>query len=183
MKLYRIIKKETVSFTAINWLSISLILVVHVGAATDSNLLKGCVNRSGLMFNGVGLWTRLPTVLERYGQPVRIEPIPANNSLRAHEHYFYKDIKLVIYNSRVWQIDVLTAGISTKSGVHLLSDLSKVEHSLGIKLKDPNYRKGNRAIHNIPICPPYPPEVEEYLILSFDQSNRLVEITVMGVFP
>jgi hypothetical protein len=183
MKLNRIIKKEIVSFAAINLLLIGLIQTVHAGAATNSNFLKRCVNRSGLTFNGVGLWTRLPTVLERYGQPLRKEPIPANNNLRAHEHYYYKDIKLVIYNSRVWQIDVLTAGISTKSGVHLLSDLSKVEHILGIKLKDPNYRKGNRAIHSIPICPPDPPEVEEYVILSFDQSNRLVEFTVMGVFP
>ena len=97
----------------------------------------------------------MPAVLKLYGQPLRVEPMESINSDRVNADYTYKDIKLFIFNSIVWQVDVLTPDISSKSGIRLLSDFSA----------------------------PDPPEVEEYVILGFDQNNRLIEFTAMGVMP
>ncbi len=168
---------------AVNLALAGLLQKGHAGATASADSLNRCVQRDGLTFNGVGLWTRLPTVLKLYGQPLRVEPMESINPNRVNAHYTYKDIKLFIFNSIVWQVTVLTPDISSKSGIRLLSDLSEVERRLGVRLKNPASGQGSRDTYKVPICPPDPPEVEEYVILTFDQNNRLVEFTAMGVFP
>lgn len=151
--------------------------------AATANTSKHCVQRDGLTFNGVGLWTRLPNVLKLYGEPLRIEPMPSINKDRVNAHYFYKDIKLFIFNSIVWQVDVLTSDISSKSGIRLLNDISAVEKMLGVKLRNPIPGPNNKIKYKVLICPPEPPEVEEYVIPSFDQDKRLIEFIVAGIMP
>jgi hypothetical protein len=83
----------------------------------------------------------------------------------------------------VWQVDVLTPDISSKSGIRLLSDFSAVEKVLGVKLRNPYSAQSGKDKFKVPICPPDPPEVEEYVILGFDQNNRLIEFTAVGIMP
>jgi hypothetical protein len=97
--------------------------------------------------------------------------------------YYYRDIKILIFNSIVWQIIVLTPDISAKSNIRLTSDLSVVEKMLGERFSSAATGRNKNATYKIPICPPEPPEVEEYVILGFDSKNRLVEFVVEGVFP
>ena len=183
MKFYRKIEPYLVSLAPIILVVAVLLQAVHVAATESSDSPNHCVQRDGLTFNGVFLWTRLPTVLKLYGRPLRIEPVDGTDKDRVYGNYYYKDIKLLIFNSIVWQINVLTPGISTKSGIRLWSDFSEVEKMLGVKLTNPLSGHSNRVGHKVPICPPDPPEVEEYIILSFDQNNRLVDFTVKGIFP
>ena len=183
MKIYRKIQKYLVSLVVINLFLAGLLQDDYAKAAAGSNSRKQCVQRYDLTFNGVGVWTKLPTVLQLYGQPLRIEPENSINNNRVNGNYYYKDIKLLIFNSIVWQIIVLTPDISTKSGIHLSSDFSEVEKMLGVKLRNPISGPNNRDSYKVPICPPDPPEVEEYVTFSFNQNNRLVEFTVEGVFP
>lgn len=183
MKFYRKIRKYLVSLIVINLFLAGLLQDVYAGVAAGSNSRKQCAQRYDLTFNGVGLWTKLPTVLKLYGQPRRIEPKDSINNHRVNGNYYYKDIKLLIFNSVVWQINVLTPDISTKSGIHLSSDFSEVEKMLGVKLRNPTSGLNTIDRHKIPICPPDPPEVEEYVTFGFNQKNRLVEFTVEGVFP
>ncbi len=183
MKIHGKIRKYLVSLLVITLFLAGLLQDVYAGVTAGTNAQKQCVQRYGLTFNGVGLWTRLPTVLKLYGQPLRIEPKDSINNNRVNGNYYYKDIKLLIFNSIVWQINVLTPDISTKSGIHLSSEFSEVEKMLGVKLRNPISGQNNRDRYKIPICPPDPPEVEEYVTFSFNQDNRLVEFTVEGVFP
>jgi hypothetical protein len=183
MKFYRKIRKYLVSLVAINLVLAGLLQEVHAGATASANSPKQCVQRDGLTFNGVGMWTRLPMVLKLYGQPLRIEPLEGVNSERVFGYYYYKDIKLFIFNSIVWHVNVLTPDISSKSGIRLLSDFSEVEKKLDVKLKNPYSGQSSRDKYKVPICPTDPPEVEEYVLLSFDQNKRLVKFTVLGVLP
>jgi hypothetical protein len=144
---------------------------------------KACVKREGLSFNGVGLWTRLPAVLKRYGKPLRIEPMPSVNKNRVNATYYYKDVKLLIFNSIVWKITVLTDAIATKSGIRLFTEYTQVERMLAVNLKSINPKGTQTGLYKAPICPPDPPEVEEFVVLKFDQNYRLQEFIVEGVFP
>lgn len=153
----------------------------QAGAPAGAISGKQCVRRDGLSFNGIGLWSRLPNVLKLYGEPLRIESMPSINPDRVNAHYFYEDIKLFIFNSIVWQVDVLTSDISSKSGIRLTNDFAAVEKMLGVKLTNPYRGQNGNDTHKVPICPPDPPEVEEYVISSFNQQNRLIEFVVMGV--
>ncbi len=144
---------------------------------------KECVNREGLAFNGVGLWTRLPAVRERYGKPLRVESMPGVNNNRVNATYYYKDIKLLIFNSIVWKMTALTDAIDTQSGIHLFTEYTEVERMLAVNLKSINPKGTQTGFYKAPICPPDPPEVEEFVVLKFDQHNRLIEFTVEGVFP
>ena len=144
---------------------------------------KACVNRDGLSFEGVGLWTRLPAVLERYGKPLRVEPMPSVNKNRVYATYYYKDVKLLIFNSIVWQMTALTDAIATQSGIRLFTEYEAVERMLAVNLKGINPKGTQTGLYRAPICPPDPPEVEEYVVLRFDQNNRLIEFSVEGVFP
>ena len=144
---------------------------------------KTCVNRDGLAFKGVGLWTRLPAVLERYGKPLRVEPMPSVNKNRVYATYYYKDVKLLIFNSIVWQMTALTDAIATQSGIRLFTEYEAVERMLAVNLKGINPKGTQTGLYRAPICPPDPPEVEEYVVLRFDQNNRLIEFSVEGVFP
>ena len=144
---------------------------------------KACVNRDGLAFNGVGLWTRLPAVRERYGNPLRVESMPSVNKNRVNATYYYKDIKLLIFNSIVWQMTPLTDVIATHSGIRLFAEYTEVERLLGIDLKSINPKGTQTGLYKAPICPPDPPEVEEFVVLKFDQTNRLIEFRIEGVFP
>ena len=169
-------------------LGISLVMAgffleVLAGTSAGANSEKQCVRRDGLSFNGVGLWTRLPAVLKQYGQPLRVEPIDGINSNRVYAHYIYKDIKLFIFNSIVWQIDVLTSDIASQSGIRLSSDFAAVEKILDVELKNPYRGQNGNGKYKVPICPPDPPEVEEYVVPAFDPNKRLVEFIVMGVMP
>ena len=168
---------------AINLLLIGELRNVQAGASTSPNHSHQCVQRDGLTFNGVGLWTRLPNVLERYGHPLRIEPMSGTNKKRVYGTYYYRDIKVFIFNSIVWRITVLTPDISAKANIRLMSDISVVEKMLGAKLSNPTTGQNKRAKYKILICPPEYPEVEEYVLLSFDRKNRLVEFVVEAVFP
>ena len=144
---------------------------------------RACVNRDGLSFNGIGLWARLPAVLERYGKPLRIETMPSVNKDRVNATYYYKDVKLLIFNSIVWKITTLSDAIATQSGIRLFTEYTKVESMLQIDLKNINPKGTQTGLYKAPICPPDPPEVEEFVILRFDQNNRLIEFIVAGVFP
>jgi hypothetical protein len=177
------IKMYLVCLVVINLVLTAIIQDVRAGITASPIPPKRCVQRDSLTFNGVGLWTRLPKVLERYGQPLRIKPISGTNKDRVYATYYYKDIELLIFNSIVWQITVLTAEVSAKSGIRLLSDFSAVENILGVKLKNTTTRQNKTKKYKVPICPPDPPEVEEYVILGFDNNNRLMEFMVEGVFP
>ena len=183
MKFYRKIQPYLVSLVAFILVAAVFLQEVHGEAMASSDSPNQCVQRDGLTFNGIGLWTKLPMVLKSYGQPLRMEPMDGANKDRVYGNYYYKDIKLLIFNSIVWQINVLTPDISTKSGIHLFNDFSEVEKMLGVKLTNPLSEQSNRVSFKVPICPPDPPEVEEFIILSFDQNNRLVDFTVEGVFP
>jgi hypothetical protein len=130
------IKMYLVCLVAINLVLTAIIQNVHAGITASPLPPKRCVQRDGLTFNGVGLWTKLPTVLERYGQPLRIEPMSGTNKTRVYATYYYKDIEVLIFNSIVWQITVLTAEVSAKSGIHLLSDFSAVVNILGVNLRN-----------------------------------------------
>ncbi len=156
-----------------------------VSAQTNDNAgsIRACVKRDGLSFNGVGLWTRLPAVLERYGKPLRIEAMPSVKKNRVNATYYYKDVKLLIFNSIVWKITTLTGAIATQSGIRLFSEYTEVESKLDVNLKSINPKGAQTGLYKAPICPPDPPEVEEFVILRFDQSNRLKEFIVEGVFP
>ena len=157
------------------------------GVAAQSNdtgdSKKACVNRDGLSFNGVGLWTRLPAVLERYGKPLRIEAKPSVNKDRVNATYSYRDVKLLIFNSIVWKITTLTDDIATRSGIRLFAEYTEVERMLAVNLKSINPKGAQTGFYKAPICPPDPPEVEEFVVLRFDQNNRLIEFVVAGVFP
>jgi hypothetical protein len=177
------IKMYLICFVAINLVLTAIIQDVRAVRSASPIPPKRCVQRDGLTFNGVGLWTKLPTVLECYGQPLRIERISGTNRDRVYATYYYKDIKLLIFNSIVWQIGVLTAEISTKSGIRLLNDFSAVENILGVKLRNTTTEQNKTEKYKAPICPPDSPEVEEYVILGFDNENRLTEFIVEGVFP
>jgi len=177
------IKMYLVCLVAINLVLTAIIQDVRAGITASPIPPKRCVQRDSLTFNGVGLWTKLPTVLERFGQPLRIEPMPGTNKDRVYATYYYKDIKLLIFNSIVWKVTVLTAEVSAKSGIRLLSDFSAVENMLGVKLRNTTTGQNETEKYKAPICPPDPPEVEEYVILSFDNNNRLMEFIVEGVFP
>ena len=144
---------------------------------------KACVNRDGLSFNGVGLWARLPAVLERYGKPLRVEPMPSVDKNRVNATYYYKDVKLLIFNSIVWQMTALTDAIATQSGIRLFAEYEAVERMLGIDLKGINPKGAQTGFYKASICPPDPPEVEEFVVIKFDQNNRLIEFRVEGVFP
>jgi hypothetical protein len=168
---------------AINLLLIGQLPNVQGGANTSPNHPNQCVQRDSLTFNGVGLWTRLPNVLERYGHPLRIEPMSGTNKKHVYGTYYYRDIKILIFNSIVWRITVLTPDVSAKSNIRLMSDFSVVEKMLGAKLGNPTTGRNKADKYKIPICPPEAPEVEEYVILSFDSKNRLVEFIVEGIFP
>ena len=93
---------------------------------------KACVNRDGLSFEGVGLWTRLPAVFEHYGKPLCVEPMPSVNKNRVYATYYYKDVKLLIFNSIVWQMTALTDAITTQSGIRLFTEYEAVERMLAI---------------------------------------------------
>ena len=184
MKLFKIVWNSFFAF------GIALGLVVSVGlqgmyaqTSDTGSPNKACVNRDGLLFNGVCLWTRFPAVLERYGKPLRIEPMPSVNKNRVNSTYFYKDVKLLIFNSIVWRITALTDAIATKSGIRLFTEYAKVEGMLEVDLKSIHPKGTQTGLYKAPICPPDPPEVEEYVILRFDQNNRLNEFIVEGVFP
>ena len=56
-------------------------------------------------------------------------------------------------------------------------------HHADFSLWNPTSGLNTRDRHKIPICPPDPPEVEEYVTFGFNQKNRLVEFAVEGVFP
>ena len=183
MKFNRTIHKYWIAIGAVIIFLAPLVQYVHTGAAVSSNSRKQCARRGDLTFNDVGLWTRLPEVLKRLGQPLRIETKDSINKNRVNANYYYKDIELLIFNSIVWQIKVLTPDISSKSGIRLEIDFSEVEKKLDVKLRKPSFGRNDRDIYKIPICPPDPPEVEEYVVLGFDQKNRLVEFTALGVFP
>jgi hypothetical protein len=183
MIFYRKFRRYLVWFAAVNLVLVGTFQESHAGETAGANSPKQCVQRDGITFNGVGLWTRMPAVLKLYGQPLRVEPMESINSDRVNADYTYKDIKLFIFNSIVWQVDVLTPDISSKSGIRLLSDFSAVEKILGVKLKNSTSGQISKNKYKVPICPPDPPEVEEYVILGFDQNNRLIEFTAMGVMP
>ena len=78
---------------------------------------------------------------------------------------------------------MLTAEVSAKLGIRLLSDFSAVENTRGVKLRNTTTGQNKTEKYKAPICPPDPPEVEEYVILGFDNENRLTEFIVEGVFP
>lgn len=184
MKLSKIVWNSFFAF------SLALGLVVSAGlqgvyAQTNeaAGPKKACVNRDGLAFNGVGLWTRLPAVLERYGKPLRIEPMPSVNKNRVNAAYYYKDVKLLIFNSIVWKMTAVTDAIATQSGIRLFSEYTEVERMLALNLKSVNPEGTQTGLYKAPICPPDPPEVEEFVVLKFDQNNRLIELMVEGVFP
>ena len=184
MKLSKIVWNSLFAF------SLALGLVVSAGlqgvyAQTNDTAgpKKACVNRDALSFEGVGLWTRLPAVLERYGKPLRVEPMPSVNKNRVYATYYYKDVKLLIFNSIVWQMTALTDAIATQSGIRLFTEYEAVERMLAVNLKGINPKGTQTGLYKAPICPPDPPEVEEYVVLRFDQNNRLIEFSVEGVFP
>jgi hypothetical protein len=159
MRECNVIQSSKIRFFGIWLLGISLVMAgvlaqTQAGAPAGANSGKQCVRRDGLSFNGVGLWSRLPTVLKYYGQPLHVEPMDGVTNNRVYAHYIYKDIKLFIFNSIVWQIDVLTADISAQSGVRLMSDFSAVEKALGVKLSDPISGQNNKFKFKVPICPP-----------------------------
>ena len=184
MKLFKIFWNSFLAF------AVAACFVVGAGlqsvdAQTNDNPVpeKACVNRDGLSFNGVGLWTRLPAVLERYGKPLRIEAKPSVSKNRVNATYYYKDVKLLIFNSIVWKITTRTNAIATRSGIRLFAEYTEVESMLEIDLKSLNPKGAQTGFYKAPICPPDPPEVEEFLVLRFDQNNRLIEFVVEGVFP
>ena len=184
MKLFKTVWKSFFIFSFAIGLVVSASLqAVHAQTNDTGGSKKACVNRFGLSFNGVGLWTKLPAVLERYGKPLRIEPMPSVNKNRVNGTYFYKDVKLLIFNSVVWRIMALTDAIATKSGIRLFTEHTKVESMLEVDLKSIHPKGTQTGLYKAPICPPDPPEVEEYVILRFDQNNRLNEFIVEGVFP
>ena len=171
------------------WLVVFSLVIIGIfhkalaeGTAT-ANTSKHCVQRDGLTFNGVGLWSRLPAVLKHYGQPLRVEPMDGHNPNHVYAYYTYKDIKLLIFSSIVYQIEILTADISSQSGIRLSNDFAAVEKMLGVELTNPYRGQNGNDTYKVPICPPDPPEVEECVISSFNQQNRLIEFVVMGAMP
>ena len=177
------LKMFLVCLVAINLMLTATTQEVRAEIAASPSPSTQCVQRKVLRFNGVGLWERLPAVFERYGQPLRIEPMYSINKDRVNAIYFYRDIKLLIFNSIVWQINLLTPDIYTTAGIRLSGDFTEIEKMLGVKLKKTAAGQSKNAKYKVPICPPDPPEVEEYVILDFDDNKRLVEFTVQGVFP
>ena len=109
--------------------------------------------------------------------------MPSVNKNRVNATYYYKDVKLLIFNSIVWRMTALTDAIATKSGIRLFAEFTEVENKLEFNLKSINPKGPQTGFYKAPICPPDPPEVEEYVVLKFDQNNRLIELTVQGVFP
>ena len=184
MKLFKTVWKSFFIISFAVGLAVSASLqAVHAQTNDIGGSKRACVKRYGLSFNGVGLWTRLPAVLEHYGKPLRIEPMPSVNKNRVNGTYFYKDVKLLIFNSIVWKITTLSDAIATQSGIRLFTEYTKVESVLAVNLKSINPKGTQTGLYKAPICPPDPPEVEEFVILRFDQNNRLIEFIVAGVFP
>ena len=184
MKLSKIIWNSLFAFSLVLGLVVSAGLQEVYAQTNDAaGSKKACVNRDGLSFNGVGLWTRLPAVLERYGKPLRVESMPSVKKNRVNARYYYKDVKLLIFNSIVWQMTPLTDAIATQSGIRLFAEYKEVERMLGIDLKSINPKGTQTGFYKAPICPPDPPEVEEFVVLKFDQTNRLIEFRIEGVFP
>ena len=183
MNDFRNIRIYLVFLVVVSLVIIGIFQQVFAKDTATTNTSKQCVQRDGLTFNGVGLWTSLPTVLKFYGQPVRIEPMASINKDRVNAHYSYKDIKLFIFNSTVWQVDILASDISSKSGIRLLNDISAVEKRLGVTLRNPISGPNNKIKYKFPFCPPDPPEVEEYVIPVFDQNKRITDFTVVGIMP
>ncbi len=180
---FRIIQRVAIVLAAVSLVLAGVLQEGQAEAAGGTDSQKECVQRNGLTFNEVGLWTRLPEVLKLYGQPERVEPMERITPNRVYARYHYNDIKLLIFNSIVWQVTVLTPDISSKSGIRLLSNFSDVQRRLAVGLKNPFSGPGSRDTYKVPICPPDPPEVDEYVIAGFDQRHRLVEFAVRGVFP
>ena len=81
------IKMYLVCLVAINLVLTATVEDVRAEITASPIPPKRCVQRDGLTFNGVGLWTRLPTVLERYGQPLRVESTSGTNKDRVCATY------------------------------------------------------------------------------------------------
>ena len=78
---------------------------------------------------------------------------------------------------------MLNAQVSAMSRNRLLSDFSAVENTLRVELRNTTAGQHKTEKYKPPVCPPDPPEVEGYVILGFDDHNRLAEFTLEGVMP